>query len=247
MTAIIDKESRTNDISQENLLRKRALVVEDDETMSALIREIVGTSKTEVINPDAIIETGRPLVLKEKFDVVLVCVRSSWTRGIVIVRMIRKLNLNRMTPIIMISDDQRLSMLPQAFDAGVSLLVYKPIGKIRLMKLIGAAQGLIEHEQRRFRRVLIQAEVRIKSEKAELAGETIDVSLNGTLVRASHTLPLGTRVEVALYIPPETLPIVGGGSVVRIVNDTQMGLVLDRFSGPEMARLQECLLPQIAG
>jgi len=38
---------------------------------------------------------------------------------------------------------------------------------------------------------------------------------------------------------------VGLGTIVRVLNSTQMGILLDRFPIAQIGRLQEFLLPQI--
>jgi CheY-like chemotaxis protein len=230
------------DISSDSKSRKRALVIEDDASMMKLIEQVLGSAGIDVVTPDVTTDV-KSHFLHMKFDVILICPCAQSTEQFELIRTIREPGLNQKTPIIMISNDQRAKMLSEAFEVGVSFFVYKPIDNARLTKLIYATQGLIEHERRRFRRVPLKATVRIKSAIEELAGETIDISMNGTLVRASHTLPLRSLVEVSLYIPQEKVPIVGLGTVVRIVSNTEMGLLLDRFSATEMARLQECLLP----
>src|SRR6266699_3462594 len=158
----------------------------------------------------------------------------------------RKSGLNRKTPIILLSDDQSPGALSRGFEAGASFFVYKPIDKANLKRLIHVTQGTIEHERRRFRRVPLRVKVRIKSDKAVLLGETIDISMNGALVSSPQTLPLGSLIEISLYPLGGSRPIVGLGSVARILNNTQMGLLLDRFPASEIVRLQEYLIPQIA-
>jgi len=96
-----------------------------------------------------------------------------------------------------------------------------------------------------FQRVAVQVKVRLKSGGAELEGETIDVSLNGTLIRAPRVFPLRSLVEVKFYFIPETNPVVGFGSVMRIIGGDQMGVRLDRVPMRESMRLQEYLLPLI--
>ena len=68
---------------------------------------------------------------------------------------------------------------------------------------------------------------------------------NGALVRSPHTLPLGALIEVSLYLLAGAQPVVGLGSVVRVLSSTQMGILLDRFPVSEIGRLQEFLLPRI--
>jgi DNA-binding response OmpR family regulator len=227
------------------VMPRRALVVENEPAMCALIHEVLESAEIEAVTPAKSGENERHFH-EEKFDVVLIGLCTPPVDGIELVRKIRKSGFNRLTPIIMISDDQRPSALSEGFEAGASFFVYKPIDRAHLTRLILVTQGTIEHERRRFRRIPLQVKVRIKSDKDELVGETIDISLNGALVRSPHTLPLGSLIEVSLYLLAGAQPVVGLGSVVRVLSSTQMGILLDRFPVSEIGRLQEYLLPRIS-
>jgi hypothetical protein len=80
----------------------------------------------------------------------------------------------------------------------------------------------------------------------DIEGETIDISMNGTLVSVPQTLPLGSLVQISIRLLDGMKPIVGRGSVVRVVGRTQMGILLDQLSVAESGRLQDYLLPRIA-
>lgn len=226
------------------VMPRRALVVENEPAMCALIHEVLESAEIEAVSPAKSGENERHFH-EEKFDVVLIGLCTPSDEAIELVRKIRKSGFNRLTPIIMMSDDQRPSALSEGFGAGASFFVYKPVDRAHLTRLILVTQGTIEHERRRFRRIPLQVKVRIKSDKDELLGETIDISLNGALVRSPHTLPLGSLIEVSLYLLAGAQPVVGLGSVVRVLSSTQMGILLDRFPVSEIGRLQEYLLPRI--
>jgi DNA-binding response OmpR family regulator len=227
------------------VMPRRALVVENEPAMCALIHEVLESAEIEAVTPAKSGENERHFH-EEKFDVVLIGLCTPSADAIELVRKIRKSGFNRLTPIIMMSDDQRPSALSEGFGAGASFFVYKPVDRAHLTRLILVTQGTIEHERRRFRRVPLRVKVRIKSDQTELIGETIDVSLNGALVRSPQTLPLGSLIEVSLYLLAGTQPVVGLGSVVRVLSSTQMGILLDRFPVSEIGRLQEYLLPRIS-
>jgi hypothetical protein len=65
------------------------------------------------------------------------------------------------------------------------------------------------------------------------------------LVKAPRILPLGSPVRVSLSLSQRMKPILGAGSVVRILEGNQMGIKLDRLSVGDSERLQEILLPMI--
>jgi hypothetical protein len=152
---------------------------------------------------------------------------------------------NRMTPIIMISDDQHLSSVSEGFEAGANFFLYKPIDKGRLLHLIRATRGTIEHEKRRFRRVRHRAMVKLTSDKMEVQGETVDISLNGMLVKTARCVPSGSMVEVNLELSPGSKPIVGPATVMRTMGENQMGIEFSGLNKMESSRLQEFLLPLI--
>jgi PleD family two-component response regulator len=222
---------------------RRGLVVDNDPVMSALIQEVLGSIEIEVVTPAKRSEYGLHYH-EEKYDVVLIGLCKSPEDDVELIREFRRSGFNQMTPIILISSDQRPSALSRGFEAGATFFVYKPIDRARLANLIRATEGTIERERRRFRRVPMQVKVRLKSAKSEMVGETIDISLNGALVR-SQTLPVGSLMEVSLYLRNISRPVAGLGSVVRLLDNSRMGILLNRFPMAEIERLQEYLLPSI--
>ncbi len=227
-------------------LPTRALVVEDEESMCALIKEALGAANIEAVTLIRSAEAATQF-RREKFDVILVDLCAPPVEGTKLVRDIRLSNFNRKTPIIMISSDQRPAALAEGFQAGASFFAYKPIDRAHLMSLIRVTQGTIEHEKRRFRRVAVRANVRVKCGDRSVEGETIDISLNGAFVRAPHAFPVGSTVEISLYLFAGKPPVVGLGSVMRVVDENRMGIQIDRMRAAESGRLQEYLLPMTSG
>jgi DNA-binding response OmpR family regulator len=219
----------------------RAFVVEDDPAMRLLITAALGAAEVEpVIQATSADAVAR--FQQEKFDVILLGDSGSSGQAGILAREIRKSGFNRNTPIIMISDDQRPGALSEGFEAGASFFVYKPLDKAHLMRLIRVTQGTIEHEKRRFRRVAVKAAVRIKCAGRSAEGETIDLSLNGALIRTSSVFAPGSKVEVILDLLPGADPVAGKGSVMRIVEGNRMGIQFEGWPAAESGRLQEYLL-----
>ena len=223
---------------------RRALIVDDEVAMCELMQEVLSSTGMPSLalthSSDAPGHLG-----KEKFDVVLLDFRMPSPDGIELTRQIRRSGFNQMTPIILVSEDQQLAAVSLGFEAGASFFLYKPIDKGRLLKLIRATQGSIEHERRRFRRVPHRSRVQLESGGSRLEGETIDLSLNGMLVRAQRTVSAGTSVHFSLFLTPGNEPVVGVGSIMRVIGPDQMGVQMDRLTANESARLQEFLLPLI--
>ena len=133
------------------------------------------------------------------------------------------------------------------FEAGASFFVYKPIDRERLLRLVRATQGAIDNVLRRTRRVPLKSKVQIKFRGQEIEGETVNVSLEGMLIRTPRMLPVGSSVDVSLQLNQAMKPVIGAGSVVRVLGHEQMGIHLGRLTLEESRRLQEYLLPLLPG
>jgi DNA-binding response OmpR family regulator len=219
----------------------RAMVVDDDPIMRGLIRDVLGAAGIVGITETESAE-GACGLLAERFDVLLIDLSGESCIGIDLVRKIRGSGINNGTPIILISDDQRPGATAEAFQGGANFVIYKPLDRAHLMSLIRVTQGTIESEKRRFRRVAVKSKITIKSTNAAVDGETVDVSLNGTLVRVPRTFPVRSTVEVSIYLLAGGPPVVGSGTVARIIGYNQMGIQLERLTVEESRRMQDYLL-----
>jgi DNA-binding response OmpR family regulator len=225
-------------------MQRRALVVDDEPATCEMIQKLLYAAGVDALT---LTESGQAQHFLEegKFDMVFFDLHMSSPDGIELSREMRKSKSNKHTPIVLLSDDQRPSAMSQGFEAGASFFLYKPIDKVRLLKLIRATQQQTALERRQTRRVPLQTKVRLRFGFEEMLCETVDVSLNGLLVRAPRTIPTGSPVHVRMDMSQRMKPLIGAGSVVRILGGNQMGIVLDRLPLGESERLQEFLLPLI--
>jgi CheY-like chemotaxis protein len=225
-------------------MQKRGLIVDDEAAVCEMVEKVLMSAGMEAVTV-AKGEDASGLLGEARFDVAFLDLHMAAPGGIDLARQMRSSRWNRTTPIVLISDDQRPSAVSVAFEAGASFFVYKPLEKDRLFKLVRATQGAMEYGSRRTRRVPLRSKVRLKFGKEELVGETVDVSLSGMLVKADRTLPMGSRVQVSLQLAPRMRPVVGAGSVVRVLCGNHIGIELESLPVAESERLQEFLLPMI--
>lgn len=242
MTEIESRKQSKSRPAATNVRPTRALIIEDEEFMSAQIQEALAAASIEDVISEKSAEAAAHF-RGEKFDVILVDKCAPPMDSISVVREIRLSKFNRKTPIILISGDQRPAALVDAFLAGASFFAYKPIDRAHLMSLIRVTQGTIEHEKRRFRRIAVRARVHIKCGEKSMEGETVDLSLNGALLHAPETFSVGSNVELSMFLLDGQPPVACLGCVMRLMKDNQMGIQIDRMRPAESARLQEFLLP----
>src|SRR6266404_9642959 len=193
----------------EDSMQRRGLVVDDEQVVCELIGKVLHSAGMEALTLTRSSEA--PEILDEgKFDMVFLDLHMASPDGIDLARQMRNSRFNCMTPIVLISDDQRPSALSVGFAAGASFFLYKPIDKDRLLKLARATQGAMAHVRRRTRRVTIPSKARLKFGNEELEGETIDVSTSGLLVRAPRTAPVGSSLGICLQLSDRMRPIAVG-------------------------------------
>lgn len=225
-------------------MQKRALIVDDERPTCDLIEKVLASVGIESLSLTKSSEA--PSVLRRgRFAVAFLDYHMAQPDGPELTRQMRDSGYNRMTPIILISDDQRPHAVSNGFQAGASFFLYKPVDKDRLLRLVRATHAAIEHEHRRTRRVQLKSRVQLQFRGQEIEAETVDVSMEGLLIKTPRTIPLGSSVEVCLHLSKAMSPILGSGSVVRFHGTDHMGIHLGRLNIAESQRLQEFLLPLI--
>jgi len=192
----------------------RVLVVEDSRFMRGVINtilsrdpdiEVVGSAADGLEAVDAV-SALRP-------DVVTMDVDMPRADGLSAVERIMS---ERPTPIVMITGDEDRNAMMRAFQAGATFFLSKPVDRPRLMRLIRATEGFMQQEKRRFQRVKVSCKVSIESNKAKVIGSTLDLSLNGMLVQAHRTFPVGSSVQACLELAPKAPQVCVAARVVRV-------------------------------
>lgn len=225
-------------------LQKRALIVDDEPATSELIEKVLSSVGIESLVLTK--STEAACILRQgRFAIVFLDFRIAFPDGAELTRQMRDSGYNRMTPVVLISDDPRPNAMAQGFQAGASFFLYKPVDKDRLLRLVRATQGAIEHERRRTRRIPLKSQVKLRIGSQEVSGETVDVSMEGLLVNAAKAAPVGSSVDVCLQLSKGMKPVLGAGCVVRLVGPNQMGIHLGRMAPEESHRLQEFLLSMV--
>jgi DNA-binding response OmpR family regulator len=237
-------------------MEKRAIIVNHEAATCELIEKVLSSAGIESLTVIKS-EDATEVLRHGKFAVAFLDCGKASPGGLELARQMRASESNRLTLIVLISDDQRPGAMARGFEAGASFFVFKPIDKDRLLRLVRATRGAIEDVHRRTRRVPARSKVQITFRGKEIVAETINVSMEGIvaetinvsmegmLIRTPRMLPVGSSVEVRLQLNSSMKPITGAGSVVRVHGHEEMGIHLGRLTLENSQRLQEYLLPFI--
>jgi CheY-like chemotaxis protein len=220
------------------------LVVDDDPVTCELISEVL--SAAEIQTSAHTNSTEASLRLRHtKFDAAFLDVRMPRPDGIELASEIRSSGLNQKTVIVMITGESEQRFLKRAFEAGANFVLFKPVDRQALLRLLRVVKAPIEQERQRFARVDVKCKVTIQDGEKRAEGMTVDLSSNGMLVEASQVFPVDARLQITLQLDKSAPGLRASARVMRLVRENCMGLLLETISAADRVRLQEFLLPLI--
>src|SRR6201986_5470425 len=127
-------------------MQKRALIVDTEAETCDLIEKVLNSVGIESLTLNRSSEA--PDILREgKFAVAFLALPMTSPDGPELTRQMRDSTFNRMTPVVLISDDQRPTAVSQGFEAGASFFLYKPIDRERLLRLGRATPAATQPER----------------------------------------------------------------------------------------------------
>lgn len=231
-------------LPEKPVVNRRVLVVDDAPEICELIRAVLCAAGMDVL---AISNSQQAAgyLLREKFDAAFLDVNMPAPDGIELAGRARASGFNQKTPIVMITGDTDPAVQERAFRAGANFLLYKPLDRRRLLRILRVTRNSIQQERRRFQRVNVRCKAIVEAGATRIEGSTLDLSLNGVLVQADTALPVGAKVALLLYLKPGAAPLRASAKVTRVIGDDCMGIEIAVISPEDSLRLQEFLLPLI--
>jgi len=222
----------------------KILVVDDDPPTCELITEVLNTAEVDAFSlTDS--DAAATRLQCEKFDAVFLDAHMPGPDGIELTRQIRRSGLNLKTPIVIITGNGEHQFLKRAFEVGANFVLFKPVDRQALLRLLRATQGTIDREKRRFARVSVRCEVLITMGQERVRSMTVDLSATGMLVQGDCRFPVGSRVEFRLNLGANHTDLRGMARVVRFVGDDFMGLEFQSLPSAESEALHAFLLPHL--
>ncbi len=234
---VVQKEARVAGI-------EKALVIDDHLPTSEFIGEVLRACEIETYNTsDSKLAEAR--LRREKFDVIFVDAKMPPPDGLELARRIRAAGPNKRATIIMVTGEQGSHFMQRVFEAGVNFVIFKPVDRQALMRLLRVTQGAVERERRRYARVVTACKVSMDLKGVSAHGTTIDMSLTGMRVRMSRCFPDNSIVSTTLELAPETPKLNLKCRVVRQIDDNSMGVEYESLDEQVSQKLEEFLLPRV--
>jgi CheY-like chemotaxis protein len=222
----------------------RVLIVDDDPPTCELIREVLNAADVDAYSLTN--STAAALRLRQqKFDAVFLDSRMPSPDGIELTRQIRTSSLNKKSLVVMITGDREPQLITRAFEVGVNFVLFKPVDRQGLLRLLRVTQDPIDRERRRYTRVNLQRKVSLNYGREHTDAMTMDLSVNGMLVKSARQFPIGSALKIILELERGRPPLHGSARVTRLSGKDCMGLEFEDAAWGDGQRLQEFLLPHI--
>ena len=204
-------------------MHPRVLVSEQDVTTLNLIREVFtlhGISVRVLQDPREL----DGLVEGEKFDAVFMDLATPRLDGFEFIRRIRQSSSNRSTPIVLLPQRLDTRARLEAFSAGGTFFLEKPLDRTKLTRLLRSTRGTMLEERRRYMRVPLHSDVECRANEREIRGTAVNVSRDGILFHGDGTLKRGQLVKLAFTVEERKPALHATGVVARVDENRRLGV-----------------------
>jgi uncharacterized protein (TIGR02266 family) len=205
----------------------KLLVVEDDLASLELMAEVFGSLHADV---HTIYESTKAaaVVNQEKFDGIFLDLEMPGLHGLDLARLIRDSSWNRSTPIIIVTGQDERKTMQQAFTAGATFFLQKPVDRQKLTGLFRVVRGGLLESRRRHLRVPLQTEITCTVGSRGLRGHSWNLSHGGMQIEVDG-LQAGESVRVSFRLPVSEVAVEATASVVW-VNPNRQGIRFTNIS-----------------
>lgn len=218
----------------------KLLLVEDDGQTLELMREILSSLKAEVrALSDS--QQAAALVTQERFDGIFVDLQMPGVDGFGLARRIRESNWNKSAPIVVVTAQDDPKAMQQAFAAGATFFLQKPVDRQRLTNLFKAARGRMFENRRQFVRVPLHTGVSCQVGNQTFQGTSANISQGGILVEVGRTLAPGTPIRLLFRLPGRELKIDVTGTVARLDEKLRAGIRFTHIGTSELQMIRELM------
>ena len=222
----------------------RVLITEEDRVTLDLLREVFTRHGifVRVIHSRA---QATGLLNQEKFDAVFASVGAQGTSELEFIRQIRQSTFNPHTPVVVLSSQGGTDARMQAFDAGGTFFLPKPVDIAIVNRLLRSTRGTMAEERRRFQRIPFACHVTCNTEGKQVMGKSQNLSLEGLLFHGSDSLRRGSMVEITFMLEREKPMIRARGIVARVDDQGRAGIRFAPITAEDRQRVRDFINKEV--
>ena len=128
-----------------------------------------------------------------------------------------------------------------AFEAGVNLVLYKPLELDQITRSLKAARGFMHRDRRRSPRHPLEALVYLQCGVAGLPALLLDLSEQGMALQAAEPLPPVQQVPLRFVLPGTTHTVEATGEVIWSDDGGRAGMFFSQITPASRKHLREWL------
>ena len=222
----------------------RVLITEEDRMTLDLLREIFTRHGiyVRVIHDRA---RAAGLLNQEKFDAVFASLGAQDNKELDFIRLIRHSTFNAHTPVVVLSSQGGTAARMQAFDAGGTFFLPKPVDATIVNRLLRSTRGAMAEERRRFHRIPFSCDVTCSTEGQQMFGKSQNLSREGLLFHGNGSLRRGSMVQLAFLLEQEKPVIRAKGIVARVDEKGFAGIRFVPISAEDRQRVREFVTKEV--
>lgn len=196
----------------------KTLVVDNDPASVALMTEVFASLQANVQSVHDSRQAAT-VVTREKFDGVFLEVDMN---GFELAKTVRQSSKNKHIPIVMVTRLEDKETMYEAFAAGGTFFLRKPVDRVALVTLLETIQQPLFEDRRRYTRVPLQTEVTCCLGARTLTGMTWNLSQGGMQIEVPGLL-CGEKVHLS-FRPPSPRVLIEATGIVAWSKDDRQGI-----------------------
>ncbi len=216
---------------------KVMLVSDDSETVAVLCNCMEQMAMQVEVCADIELAAGK--LCRSKFEAVVIDF-SYGSKALELVIKTHEMTSHKKAVVIAVLNDS--SEMPDAFRAGASFTLVKPLLAEILAHTLRAAYPMMVREMRRYYRCAIEVPVRVATEnRTDFLAETINISEGGMALVTPTPIHVGEQLTLTLALPGMPNEVQITGNVCWTKDPGHVGLEFVKVSAMESAGLQSWL------
>lgn len=224
-------------------MRLKVLVVDDDVPTLELMREVLISLGVDV-HAFRDSELAAALITQEKFDGIFLDLMMPKVDGFELARQIRRSPSNSRSPIVIVTGRSDRKTMDDAFAAGATFFLQKPVNKANLIRLLNSTRGSMLEERRRYKRASLRTPVTCQAGAHTFTGLSANLSQSGILFESDGSLKPGSSVRLAFRLPEHKAALEVEGVVARVDEKRRAGVRFTEISAEDRQRLRDLVASQ---
>jgi len=186
-------------------------------------------------------------VKQQRFDAIFISTGMPHVDGLELTRQIRNSQLNHDTAIVILSPTNDIQTLRDAFSAGATLVLTKPVVPAQIIPMLTAMDRPGWKDQRSAARLPLFTQVTCRWNEQQFSLRSLNISETGMLLEPPIEAEVGQEVSLQFEIGEARAPLVASARIVRKEGSERMGVEFAGLAPETQNAIQLYILGRLRG